>query len=442
MRAIRVLAAAGLAAALTGCAAGIQGSAESISRWEKARADSPKSESVLRSLGIAYYKANRYDDARRTLQDASTLDPNDGVAALYLGLTAEAQNDLPAAHAAYDAYLKVGKTGRVKKQVEDKLASLARKELDAATKQAIAREAQLSSTPGAPNAVAVLPFTFSGADTSLKPLERGFAELLATDLTRVSSLKVLDRARIQAMLDELALQQTGATAEGTGVRAGKILQASQLVGGAIVQQGDQLQTNARLTSTASSQARDAGTDRGALDQVFTIEKNIALSVVTSLGAPITTAERNAIDQRPTRSLQAFLSYSRGLIAEDQGRYDEAGRFFDNAVRLDPSFGAAAQKSQEVRNVSAGNQVTSTTVESGLRGTSEGAAVSSASGIATNVGGALAVAQDLNPSAAGAATGGTGTGGAPPAKDPSSATSADNPTTKTAKVTIVITQPRP
>ena len=38
------------------------------------------------------------------------MNPNDGVAALYLGLTAEAQNDLRRRRTAYSRYLDVGKT--------------------------------------------------------------------------------------------------------------------------------------------------------------------------------------------------------------------------------------------------------------------------------------------------------------------------------------------
>ena len=59
--------------------------------------------------------------------------------------------------------------------------------------------------------VAVMPFQFTGADTSLKPIERGFAELVTTDLSHVSRLTVLERERIQGLLDEISLQQTRAS---------------------------------------------------------------------------------------------------------------------------------------------------------------------------------------------------------------------------------------
>ena len=62
-----------------------------------------------------------------------------------------------------------------------------------------------------------MPFRFTGSDTSLKPLERGMAELIVTDLSRSQSLKVVERAQLQSLLDEIQLQQSGAVAAGTAL---------------------------------------------------------------------------------------------------------------------------------------------------------------------------------------------------------------------------------
>lgn len=433
------------AVCLTACAPAISSSGGSITKLEQERAANPSSEPVLRSLGIAYFKANRFDDARTALRQAVSLDSNDGVAALYLGLTAEAQNDLAAARSAYESYLSVGKTRSVKSQITARLAVIARKETEASAKQAIAQERQLAAVPGPATTVAVMPFRFTGRDTSLKPLERGFADLVTTDLSRVSALKVLDREHLQAVLDEINLQQSAGAQTG-GVRAGKILQAGSLVGGSISQIGtDRLNASAIVTNVQSTaQVGTGATDQQPLDQIFTLEKNLVLKLlIDNLKVVPTTAERNAIEQRPTRSLAAFLAYSRGLEAEDQGRFDDASRFYDNALRLDPGFGRAQQKSTETKNIVTGNAVTVSSVEAGLQGTSEGAAVAAATGATTTEGAtnaAAAIADGLNPSVAGAATSGNTTAATPPTQDASSGTGADNPSTRTGRVTVIVRKP--
>ena len=309
----------------------------------------------------------RLPEARQTLEQAAKADPTDGTTQLYLGLTAEAQDDLVAARQAYSSYVNFGRTARVRKLLEERLAALTRKELERGAKQEVADEAKLASVPGSPKVVAVLPLRFSGADTSLKPLERGVAELLTTDLSRSAQLTVVERLRVQALLDEMQLQQSDAADQTSGVRAGKMLQAGRLVSGAIMQTGDNLRVDAAIIDVPTTRVGSPLNDNSAIDQLFTLEKNIAFKIFDALDVKLTTAEHDAIEQRPTKSMAAFLAYSRGLTLSDEGRFDDANRFFDQAVRLDPNFRQAQQQGQQARSTAQGQQVTAATVENTLRG---------------------------------------------------------------------------
>jgi TolB-like protein len=431
--------------ATSGCATARTSGPEAIARLERERSSNPRSEPILRSLGIAYYKSGNTKDARATLEQATSLDPRDGTAALYLGLTAEAQNDIATARRAYASYVEYGRTSRVRRALEARLASLQRRQLEEAARSEVRDEQRLAQVPGAPNVVAVLPLTFSGADTSLKPLERGLAELLTTDLARSSRLTVVERLRLQAVLDELALQASGATDSASKVRAGRILQAGRLVQGSILQQGPQLRVDAAVIDVPTTRLTGTTNDDRALDELLTLEKNIALGLFQQLGVTLTTAERNAIEQRPTRSLAAFLAYSRGLLLEDEGQFERAESFFQDAVRLDPGFNAARAKSQEARQLSAGGQLNARGIEAGLAGTAEGRLVDAATlgATATGEGGtALGVAGDLNPTTAGAAaTNASGALTGPPLRDPAaSGTGIENPGQKSARIEIVVKRP--
>ena len=436
------LVALGAAACVTGGASG----PEAIARLERERSNNPRSEPVLRSLGIAYYKSGNLKDARSVLDQATTLDPRDGTAALYLGMTAEAQNDIAAAQRAYASYVQYGRTSRVRHALEGRLAALQRRQLQETARSEVRDEQRLAQVPGAPNVVAVLPLTFSGADTSLRPLGRGLAELLTTDLARSSRLTVVERLRLQAVLDELALQSSGATDSASRVRAGKILQAGRLVQGSILQQGPQLRVDAAVIDVPTMRLTGATNDNRALDELLALEKNIVLGLFQQLGVTLTTAERNAIEQRPTRSMAAFVAYSRGLLLEDEGQFERAESFYQDALRLDPGFGAAQAKSQETRNLIAGSQVNARSIEAGLAGTAEGrvveAATSGASTAAGDGGMAFGVAGDLNPTSAGAAaTNASGALTGPPVRDPAaSGTGIENPGQRSARIQIVVKRP--
>ena len=453
MRLLRFVLVVGVASLASASAASAQAN-KGIARLEAARAARPNDAAVARSLGIAYYKAARYKEARPVLEQAVRLDPRDGAASLYLGLTAEQQKDLPGAKAAYQTYIRFGRTSRVRRQLEARLAAITRQELEIAAKAAVAQEQQLSTQMGQQTAVAVMPLTFTGADTSLKPLERGLAELITIDLARSSKLTVVERARLQSLLDELALQRSGATDANTNVRAGKIIQAGRIVNGSINQTGDRIRVDAAIIETQTGGAKGGANNENTLEQVFAIEKAIVMKLFEDLGVVLTTAERNAIEERPTRSLQAFLAYSRGLRLEDEGKYEEASRSFGQAARLDPSFSAASVKSAENSAAAVGVNLTATSVEANIAGTPEGnVAQQSQQGSAPAASGnssensPRSQVDNINSSAAGGATAGagagsssTGSGSNQPTRDPLSSATGSESGRSTTRVTVIVRVP--
>ena len=442
MRPFRTFLALALSVAAGACASTGAARGDGIARLESARAARPADAAVARSLGIAYYKAGRYDDARKHLDAAARMDPRDGTAALYLGLTAEQQKDLPAARAAYESYVRFGRTSRVRRQLEARLAALTRMELASSAKAAVAQEQQLASTTPSPRVVAVLPLRFVGNDSSLQPLGRGFAELLTTDLSRSSQLTVVERARLQAILDEIALQQSGATDAATNVRAGKIIQAGRIVSGQIMQNEQRLRVDAAIVNTTTSQSAGGAASENLLEQLFEIEKAVVLQLFDSLGVQLTTAERNAIEQRPTRSMQAFLAYSEGLQLEDQGRFGEAAARFQEAARVDPAFLQATQRGAQAQAAATGMQMSTASIEGGLAGTAEGVVAERAAQGGASGGGsensASSIVDNINESPAGSSTSDAGAGARPGSKDAvSEGVGADSRKTATVRVPVRI-----
>ena len=448
------------AAALAACATSGQlpsGTPDGTAKLEKARLAKPNDPAIARSLGIAYYKMGRYEDAKTNLGFAVQTDPRDGTASLYLGLTAEQLKDMPGAKAAYQSYVKYGKTSKVRKQLEARLAAITRQELQLAAKAAVAQEQQLASKENSITTVAVMPLTFAGPDTSLQPLERGLAELITTDLSRSDQLIVVERARLQAIVNEINLQKSGATDSTTNVRAGKLIQAGRIVSGSILQNAEKLRVDAAIVNTTTAMVSGGASNENTLEALFSIEKAIVLQLFDTLGVKLTSAQRKELDERPTRSLPAFIAYSRGLSLEDAGRYDDAAAAYKDAFRIDPSFFQASIKGADAAAAATGLSMTTASLESNLTGTTEGNVADKASqGQSSNQGsnnggGAGNLADQVNPSNAGGATssaGGSGSGGNSgsgnntPDKDPVGAATGAESSAKTAKVVVVVRIPKP
>ena len=429
--------------------AAAQGGGDAISRLEAARSRTPQNVAALRALGIAYYKAKRFADARTVLDQARQLDPKDAVSALYTGLAAEQLGDLTSARRAYETYLNVGTTRRAKAEIRTRLVTLSHQEAIASAKAAVANEATISRTPGSVLTVAVPPLRFNGTDSTLKPLERGMAELLITDLSRSARLTVVERDRMQALADEIRLSESARVDAATAVRAGKLMQAGSLVNGIIQQTGaDQLSLDASIVTVGTGVIGEPAQVTNALDQLFDMEKRLVFQLFDRLGVALTPAERQLVERRPTNNLQAFLSYSRGLQATDDGRFQDAARFFESARSLDPGFGAASARFQAATAAAQGAAVSATSIESSLGSGAEGQTANAAA--AGNVASPVSslqntinsVTQAVNPPSVTAVTSvvTTVTAAPTPARDPTSATTGTDKPSQTGLVVIIIRRP--
>ncbi len=444
MRLVRSLLVGSLIA-LTVAPASAQGS-DPIAKLEAARTKNPQNVAALRALGVAYYKAKRFADARTVLDQARRLDPKDGVSSLYAGLASEEVGDLTNAREAYNTYLQVGKTRKVRNEISGRLTALARREAIANAKAAVANEARLSSIRSDARTVAVPPLTFTGPNSELKPLERGLAELMISDLSKAPGLTVVERDRMQALADEIRLSESGRVETATAVRAGKLIQAGSIVNGTLIQQGNTLRLDALLVNVQTGGAGSPATAPGTLEQLFDMEKNVVFGLIERLGIELTPAQRQAIQRRPTNNLDAFLAFSQGLLASDDGRLEDAARFFESARALDPSFSLAGVRLQSARAAVNSANISVNMIENSLGGGDEGRIVRAAElGNPTRIGGGVPatldrIAQRVNPPGVVVSTDRSGPVPSLPERDaPSSGVGTDQPA-RTGQVVIIIRRP--
>lgn len=345
-----VFAALVLGATLTACAGGGAGTTQlspaDLSALEAQRAQHPTDPDLSLRLAKAYYAANRFADARKALVVVLTQQPNNRVAETYLGLSYEGMEQFDSARTVYTTLLATKPSGEIGRLLNGRLTLLARKELHAAARTSLAHETELSRTPPDPNTVAVFPFRYTGQDSSLRPLERGLAALVVSDLSHVRRLRLVERERLQALIDEMKLAASGRVDPATGARSGHLVGAGQVVQGQFQEApGANIRLDATMVRAGDAQIAATGSGRDPLSQLFDLEKSVVFQLLTKTGVPISPAESIAISERPTKDLQAFLLYSRGLESQDRGDFRAAGADFKAAAQRDPTFQAAAQQSQ-------------------------------------------------------------------------------------------------
>ena len=210
-------------------------------------------------------------------------------------------------------------------------------------------ETQINAAALPERSVGVAPLAVSATDTTLAPLAYGLADLLMTDLAQSKQLVVVERLRMDALLRELSLVQSGRVDTATAPRVGKLLGARRLVVGALTQTpGNRVRVDARIAEVPTQQVRAAVSATTSVNDILDAEKELAFRLFRELNVNLSPAERRAVEQRPTRNLAALLAYSRGVRYEVEGQYASAVREYGTALRLDPGFVASQHRLNEVK----------------------------------------------------------------------------------------------
>ena len=319
---------------------------EQVQAWLKKLNENPKDIDALRNLSIYYVQTKQNDKAEKYLDNALSLAPDDPALKFYKGLNLEFFNKQGEALNYYKNYNSIPQTSPYRDLIEGRYLYLKRKQAFSDINLLIKNENTLSNISLSDSTLAVFPMIYSGTDKNYAPLSRGFSEMVSIDLAKIKQLKVLERIRIQAVLDELKFGQSKLVNSKTAPRAGKLLKAGTIVSGNydVTPQKD-LKVDLGSWVVQTGERKSWVKDQGSLYDLFVIEKAIVFSFLQANGIDLTREEKDQIQYVPTQNLQAFLLFSRGLIERDNGNYKRAIIFFQKASELDPNFLAASGQLQ-------------------------------------------------------------------------------------------------
>ncbi len=297
---------------------------------------SPGDATLRARLGAAYRAAGRPNDAVTLLRPFATAGTALPAGSVTLAGAYEDLQQFGEARTIY-ASLSETATGRLQREVSARMLALDRLELQAAVRNAIAREEELRAATPPADAVGVFPFLFESTNESLAPLSRALAALLGVDLAQTDRLRVVERAQLQYLLDELQLAESSRVDTLTAARAGHLVGAGRIVQGRIDGAADEIRLQAAVVTVGGAEAVRVLDEEGRLNSLFDMEKQLALDIYDALGIQLTVAERQRVNRRQTQNIQALLAFGYGLEAADAGRWDEALERFAEASRLDANF---------------------------------------------------------------------------------------------------------
>jgi serine/threonine protein kinase/Tfp pilus assembly protein PilF len=189
--------------------------------------------------------------------------------------------------------------------------------------------------PAPEKSIAVLPFENRSEDQANAYFAEGIQDEILTRLSKIADLKVISRTSTQHYK----------SAPGNLREIAKQLGVAHILEGSVQKSGDAVRVNVQLINAATDSHLWADTFDRKLNDIFSVETEVAKAIADQLRARISGREEQVINAKPTDNPEAYDAYLRGLAYYVRTQITPANslgaqRQFREAVRLDPKFALA------------------------------------------------------------------------------------------------------
>jgi TolB-like protein len=206
-------------------------------------------------------------------------------------------------------------------------------------------------------------------------LGKGIADLLINDMASNASMRVVERDRIQAILQEQSLVQTKSIDPQTAVRLGKLLGAQYMITGGFMSDGKgTLLVTSRVISVETGAITNPVKLQSKGDDVLGLIGQLSTKLNTELKLPTRTgaveqkkpadvgvnpagakqsghqapATQGASAKPQKLDVKTALLYSKALDEQDNGNPQKAAELYRAVLQKFPDFGPAQQNLAKVQ----------------------------------------------------------------------------------------------
>ena len=206
-------------------------------------------------------------------------------------------------------------------------------------------------TDEAKKTIAILDFSNNSLINKEKhaSLSQGLAEIMVTELSKIQSLQLVERQKINALIQEMQLSQSGIISEHAGVQVGKLLGAHFLVFGSyMISFNNKIRVDIRIVEVETGVTIKAEEVTDKVTKLFEIIKKLNEKITKDLNIELTKQEEKSMKETNT-SLDVISSFSEGLEYEDLNKTDEAKKMYLKTLEKDPEFEPAKKRLKELSN---------------------------------------------------------------------------------------------
>jgi tetratricopeptide (TPR) repeat protein/predicted Ser/Thr protein kinase len=203
---------------------------------------------------------------------------------------------------------------------------------------------------GAPSesrpSIAVISFDNQTGDAAYDRLRKIIPNLLITSLEQSGHFTVVTWERMYDLLKQLGREDTETINRDLGFELCRLDKIDYIVLGSVTRLGNVFATDVKILDVQSKELLRSASARGNGESSILDNQIDELSKEISQGLGLSKRRAKGSSQKiadvMTSSMDAYAEFLKGVEKYDRYYYDEALKFFENSVRMDPNFATAYQ----------------------------------------------------------------------------------------------------
>ncbi len=181
--------------------------------------------------------------------------------------------------------------------------------------------------------IAILPFANISPDPADEYFSDGMTDELISVLSKIKGLRVVARTSAMRFKGEKA----------TAGRIGQELKVGSLIEGSVRKAKNRVRIAVQLVNTQSEEQLWAETYDRDLQDVFSVQTDIAQQVAGALELRLGVRESSALKQQQTQNSEAYAFYLKGRYhwnSRAENEVNRAIKYFEEAIGRDPTYALA------------------------------------------------------------------------------------------------------
>jgi len=193
--------------------------------------------------------------------------------------------------------------------------------------------------------IAISYFDNTSGDVRFNPLSKGIADMLITDLSKIPEVNIVEREKLEKLLQEIELGSSKYFDQKTAQKLGKGLGAEAILTGAFLVLDEQLRIDARLVDVASGNILTAESVSGSKDDFFALHAKLVQLLVKELKMDY---KAGAGTKVKNVTLDAVVDYSTAIDYYDKGLSADASAILASTVKNNPGFTFAKNRLEAIK----------------------------------------------------------------------------------------------